>query len=56
MDNEIFREGFSNAILEKMAMGKPLIVTTTGGNSEAVLNGENGIIFCIGILDISSLG
>ena len=37
-------EGFSNAVLEKMAMGKPLIVTNIGGNAEAVINGENGII------------
>lgn len=37
-------EGFSNAILEKMAMGKPLIVTSVGGNAEAVVNGENGIV------------
>lgn len=37
-------EGFSNSILEKMAMGKPLIVTDVGGNAEAVLDGENGIV------------
>ncbi len=37
-------EGFSNAILEKMAMGKPLIVTDVGGNAEAVKDGENGIV------------
>ncbi len=32
-------EGFSNAILEKMAMGLPLVVTDVGGNAEAVLDG-----------------
>jgi len=37
-------EGFSNAILEKMAMGKPLIVTDVGGNAEAVLDGVNGMV------------
>ncbi len=37
-------EGFSNAILEKMAKGKPLVVTDTGGNAEAVKDGENGIV------------
>ncbi|MBI5055386.1 MAG: glycosyltransferase [Nitrospirae bacterium] len=37
-------EGFSNAVLEKMAMGKPLIVTDMGGNAEAVKDGENGIV------------
>lgn len=37
-------EGFSNAVLEKMAMGKPLIVTDVGGNAEAVIDGENGIV------------
>jgi glycosyltransferase involved in cell wall biosynthesis len=37
-------EGLSNSILEKMAMGLPLIVTDVGGNSEAVLDGYNGIV------------
>jgi glycosyltransferase involved in cell wall biosynthesis/peptidoglycan/xylan/chitin deacetylase (PgdA/CDA1 family) len=37
-------EGFSNAILEKMAMGKPMIVTDVGGNAESVVNEENGIV------------
>jgi glycosyltransferase involved in cell wall biosynthesis len=37
-------EGFSNAILECMAMGKPMIVSDVGGNSEAVPNGINGIV------------
>jgi glycosyltransferase involved in cell wall biosynthesis len=46
-------EGFSNAILEKMAMGKPLVVTNVGGNAEAVINNENGIV--IPPLDYQSL-
>jgi glycosyltransferase involved in cell wall biosynthesis len=37
-------EGFSNSILEKMAMGLPLIVTDVGGNAEAVRDGYNGIV------------
>jgi glycosyltransferase involved in cell wall biosynthesis len=37
-------EGFSNAVLEKMAMGLPLIVTNVGGNAEAVLHGQNGLV------------
>ena len=35
-------EGFSNAIVEQMAVGLPMIVTDVGGNAEAVLDGENG--------------
>lgn len=37
-------EGFSNAILEKMAMGLPLVATDVGGNAEAVLDGYNGLL------------
>ncbi len=37
-------EGFSNAVLEKMATGLPMIVTKVGGNAEAVIDGENGIV------------
>jgi glycosyltransferase involved in cell wall biosynthesis len=37
-------EGFSNAVLEGMAAGLPMIVTSVGGNPEAVLNEETGII------------
>jgi glycosyltransferase involved in cell wall biosynthesis len=37
-------EGFSNSVLEKMATGLPLIVTDVGGNSEAVINGQNGFV------------
>lgn len=37
-------EGFSNAILEAMAMERPIIATDVGGNTEAVANGINGII------------
>ena len=37
-------EGFSNAILEAMAAGLPLVVTDVGGNSEAVIHEENGLV------------
>ena len=38
------QEGFSNAVLEGMAAGLPMIVTNVGGNAEAVLEGETGIV------------
>jgi len=38
------QEGFSNAILEGMAAGLPMIVRDVGGNSEAVLNGQTGLV------------
>jgi glycosyltransferase involved in cell wall biosynthesis len=37
-------EGFSNSVIEKMAMGLPMIVTDVGGNAEAVIDGYNGIV------------
>lgn len=37
-------EGFSNAVIEQMAAGLPMVVTDVGGNAEAVLDGENGIV------------
>jgi glycosyltransferase involved in cell wall biosynthesis len=36
------QEGFSNAVLEGMAAGLPMIVTDVGGNVEAVEDGLNG--------------
>ncbi len=38
-------EGFSNAILEAMAAGKPVIAADSGGNPEAVLHGRTGFLF-----------
>ncbi|GJL54485.1 MAG: glycosyl transferase [Nitrospirales bacterium] len=38
------QEGFSNSILEGMAAGLPMVVTDVGGNAEAVIDGETGII------------
>ncbi len=37
-------EGFSNTILEAMAIGKPVIATNVGGNSEAVVHEETGFL------------
>ena len=37
-------EGFSNAIIEAMAMGLPVVATDVGGNAEAVKRGVSGLI------------
>ena len=37
-------EGFSNAVLEGMASGKPIIATTVGGNPEAVQHNVTGVL------------
>ncbi|WP_079202249.1 glycosyltransferase [Pseudomonas sp. CC6-YY-74] len=37
-------EGFSNAVLECMAAGLPMVVTNVGGNAEAVLDGVTGYV------------
>jgi len=37
-------EGFSNAVLEGMAAGLPMVVTDVGGNAEAVVDGETGYV------------
>ncbi|MBD3306533.1 glycosyltransferase [candidate division KSB3 bacterium] len=37
-------EGFSNAILEGMAMGKPLVATAVGGTPEAVVHEVTGFL------------
>jgi glycosyltransferase involved in cell wall biosynthesis len=38
------QEGFSNSVLEGMAAGLPSIVTDVGGNAEAVVDGESGLV------------
>ena len=56
-------EGFSNAVLEKMASGLPLIVTDVGGNAEAVINNKNGLVippgdanaFCRAVVEMHSV-
>jgi glycosyltransferase involved in cell wall biosynthesis len=42
------QEGFSNAILEAMALGLPVVAARAGGNPEAVDDGETGILFPAG--------
>lgn len=37
-------ESFSNAILEAMAVGLPVIATDVGGNPESVLHGDTGLL------------
>jgi glycosyltransferase involved in cell wall biosynthesis len=37
-------EGFSNAILEYMAAGRPVVATDVGGAREAVVDGETGYL------------
>lgn len=38
------QEGFSNAVIESLAAGLPMVVTDVGGNAEAVIHGETGIV------------
>jgi glycosyltransferase involved in cell wall biosynthesis len=38
------QEGFSSAVIEGMYAGLPMIVTDVGGNAEAVIDGETGIV------------
>lgn len=38
------RRAFSNAILEAMAMGLPVVATDVDGNAETVLGGVTGIL------------
>lgn len=37
-------EGLSNAVIEGMAAGLPMVVTDAGGNRELVRSGENGFV------------
>jgi glycosyltransferase involved in cell wall biosynthesis len=39
-----YSEGFSNTILESMAMGKPVVATRVGGNPEIISHGVNGYL------------
>src|SRR5262245_46535920 len=37
-------EGMSNALLEAMAVGRPVVATDVGGNPEVAVHGETGLI------------
>lgn len=41
-------EGFSNAIIEYLQAGLPVVCSDVGGNPEAVREGENGFVFPMG--------
>lgn len=41
-------EGMSNALIEGMACGLPVLVSDVGGTEELVIDGENGFIFPVG--------
>jgi len=41
-------EGFSNAILEYMAAGRPVVATDVGGAREAVVHGDTGYLVPVG--------
>lgn len=47
-------EGFSNAVLEYMDAGLPVVATATGGNLDAVVDGETGLL--VPVADPSALG
>ena len=41
-------EGFSNAILEYMSCGLPVVASSVGGNREAIIHNKNGFLFEVG--------
>lgn len=43
-NSEVHGEGISNAILEYMALGKPVIATEGGGTNEIVFNNQTGYL------------
>ncbi len=38
------QEGFSNSLIEAMGAGLPVIATAVGGNKDAILDGETGLL------------
>jgi glycosyltransferase involved in cell wall biosynthesis len=46
-------EGFSNAVIEYMGSGKPVVCTNVGGNRELIEDGETG--FLVDPFDVHSL-
>lgn len=45
-------EGISNALLEAMATGIPSVASAVGGNVEVIVNGESGLLFPVGNVDV----
>ena len=48
-----YREGIPRAVLEAMAMGRPVITTDTPGCRETVIDGQNG--FLVPVRDVDAL-
>ncbi|MFH0731635.1 MAG: glycosyltransferase [Candidatus Omnitrophota bacterium] len=46
--NASFSEGMSNAILESMALGTPVVATSVGGNKELIKDSETGFLVGVG--------
>jgi glycosyltransferase involved in cell wall biosynthesis len=46
-------EGISNAVLEAMAAGRPVVTTDCGGMSEVVTDGVDGMV--VGVGDIAAM-
>lgn len=44
-------EGFSNAIIEYLQAGLPVVCSNVGGNPEAVRHGKNGFVFPMGDIE-----
>jgi len=45
-------EGFSNALVEYMLAGLPVVCTEAGGNPEAVEHGETGLLYDVGDVEM----
>jgi glycosyltransferase involved in cell wall biosynthesis len=44
-------EGFGRAVLESMALGKPVVASAVGGLREAIRDGQNGFLVIPGDVD-----